>query len=356
MPAFDYDLVIIGGGPAGSTLARLLPADMRILLVEKNTAQPPFRKPCGGLLSGDAQKALSRFELTLPVDILASPQIFAVRTIDLHSGLVRHYQRFYINTDRQKFDLWLLSLLPGHISRFRGSCRSIERLPEGGFSLILTGREGERHLRTAAVVGADGANSLVRRTLFPQKRLHHYVAIQQWFPAAQEKPFYSCVFDPETSDCYSWGISKDSYFIFGGAFAPKGCRAAFERQKAKLAAYGFRFGEPIRTEACLVLRPRSFADFCLGADGAFLIGEAAGMVSPSSLEGISVAINSAVALAEALKCTHPHRAYRRKTFSLRAKLFLKVLKCPFLYHPLLRRLVMASRLKAVRIYPQQNSN
>lgn len=46
MPAFDYDLVIIGGRSCGSTLARLLPADMRILLVEKNTAQPPFRKPC----------------------------------------------------------------------------------------------------------------------------------------------------------------------------------------------------------------------------------------------------------------------------------------------------------------------
>lgn len=354
MPEFDYDLAIVGGGPAGSTLARLLPANLRVLLVDGKTAAPSsFAKPCGGLLSGDAQKALSRFELTLPKDVLVSPQIFAVRTIDLRNGLIRHYQRFYINADRHKFDLWLLSLVPARVARCHGRCHGVKRLPQGGFSLALRDAAGERIVSAARVVGADGANSIVRRSLFPARQPRRYVAIQQWFHETHEKPFYSCVFDPETSDCCSWSISKDDYFIFGGAFAPKNCRAAFERQKEKLAAFGFSFGAPVKTEACLVLRPRGFGDFCLGADHAFLIGEAAGIISPSSLEGISVAINSAVALAEALRSSSPHAAYRKKTMRLRAKLFLKVLKCPFLYYPPLRSLVMRSRLKAISIYPTE---
>ena len=40
-------------------------------------------KPCGGLISGDAQKALASFDMTLPKDVLVDPQIFAVKTIDL---------------------------------------------------------------------------------------------------------------------------------------------------------------------------------------------------------------------------------------------------------------------------------
>lgn len=40
-------------------------------------------KPCGGLLSEDAQRSLARYDITLPKDVLVDPQIFAVKTIDL---------------------------------------------------------------------------------------------------------------------------------------------------------------------------------------------------------------------------------------------------------------------------------
>jgi len=38
-------------------------------------------KPCGGLLSEDAQLSLARYDITLPKDVLVDPQIFAVKTI-----------------------------------------------------------------------------------------------------------------------------------------------------------------------------------------------------------------------------------------------------------------------------------
>ncbi|MGN0675838.1 MAG: FAD-binding protein [Oscillospiraceae bacterium] len=351
----DFDITIIGGGPAGATLARLLDKRFRVLLIDgKNSSENSFRKVCGGLLSPDAQKAFAEFDLTLPKDILVDPQIFSVRTIDLQSRTERHYQRFYMNLDRHKFDLWLEKLVPESSERFYGRCRSIERT-DGVYHIKCNGNDGTVRTFTAdMIVGADGAGSLVRKYLYPKKKTRRYTAIQQWFHEEHANPFYSCIFDPVTSDCCSWSISKDSVFIFGGAFAPEGCRESFEKQKQRLAEYGFKFGEPIRTEACIVLRPKSPFDLCTGRNGAFLIGEAAGLISPSSLEGISFAVNSARILAEVLNSRKacPEKIYGRKIIPLRIKIFAKVLKCPFMYVPVLRRAVMKSGISSINITKQ----
>ncbi|MFR5865764.1 MAG: hypothetical protein ACLUFV_11770, partial [Acutalibacteraceae bacterium] len=121
------------------------------------------------------------------------------------------------------------------------------------------------------------------------------VAIQQHFRASAERPFYSCIFDRTTSRFCSWAISKGDTLIYGGVFEPKGCREAFEAQKKRLPKADFDLRTPIYTEACAVLRPEGMRQFRLGYDNAFLVGEAAGFISPTSFEGISWAITGAAA-------------------------------------------------------------
>ncbi|MHC4346050.1 MAG: NAD(P)-binding protein, partial [Planctomycetota bacterium] len=73
-----HDIAIIGTGPAGATLARLVADKYSVLLVDKRQVgavrgRDSRGKCCGGLLAPDAQGMLSEMGLGLPREILVDP-------------------------------------------------------------------------------------------------------------------------------------------------------------------------------------------------------------------------------------------------------------------------------------------
>lgn len=343
-----YDIAVIGGGPSGATFARELAKsqpDIRIVLIDEKPRTGS--KVCGGLLAPDAQKVLAQFDLDLPKSILADPQIFDVKTIDLVSGLTRNYQRHYLNMDRAAFDEWLLSLIPESVTVIRGRCSEIE----DGFTLNVIADGEKISLTTDKIVGADGGASIVRRRFFKVCK-KQYISIQEHFKDdGGDMPSYSCIYDPETSDSCSWTIRKDGYVIFGGAFDIKGGRDAYFRQKKRVEEHlGRSFGEATKIEACLLTSPRVAGDFLLGDGRVFLIGEAAGFISSSSFEGISSAFLSGKYLADSFTDKNIIASYKRKTVKLRLKLFLKIPKMKVLCSPLLRKLIMKIGIASIEKY------
>ncbi|MBQ4132463.1 MAG: FAD-dependent monooxygenase [Desulfovibrionaceae bacterium] len=376
----DYDVAIIGAGPAGAALAKELGQQRKVLLVDARPMQAPLNdlshgwsdggsavsaprfqeKCCGGLLAPDARNWLSRQKLFLPASVLDGMQPDSLRAIDLNRNVERVYPTEYINLSRGAFEQWLLSLVPSEATTLYGHRLKNVKREENGFRLTLRiASGGLAEARCRFLVGADGANSTVRRFLGrPVRPQAAYLAVQDVFPVQAAKRIsgpellqeYAAFFHPALTDFYGWIIPKKDRIILGLAMPPQ------VRQERKAAGHmallkqllkpaGYDFDGPYQRSGCLLLRP-SLDDVCLGDDGVFLIGEAAGFISPSSAEGYSYAFVSAQSLAAAL-LRHNHkdgimRAYRLSCLKLRANLIYKLSKSLIMYSPLARCLIMQS--------------
>jgi len=352
-----YDLAIVGAGPAGATLARLIGKNFKVLLLDRRMlcgeVEGGFQKCCGGLIAPDAQQMLATLGLGVPKEVLVGPQLFTVRTIDLQQNIEKYYQRHYINIDREKFDRWLVSLLPPSVDV---RCGALFRKYqwENGVYRIHFRQSGKEYTEEARyLVGADGAFSHVRRQLKPDFVQRTYISLQEWFAAPSMPPYYSAIFDAETSDFYSWTIPKEDALILGATILPhQNAAEKFASLKKRLEKHGFVFQKSLKRNGAFIVRPLSTRQVLLGQDNLALIGEAAGWISPTSAEGLSYAFRSAVALARSLQENPAQllQAYARNSRSLFMNIRLKNLKAPFMYNPFLRKTAMKSGLLSMELY------
>jgi flavin-dependent dehydrogenase len=232
--------------------------------------------------------------------------------------------------------------------------------------IYFTDKQGREHSEQVRVlVGADGAFSSVRHLccslydidndiILPKQ----YIAVQDWFTAENvlaSNPFidfwndYTGVFDTELTDFYAWTIPKDNVLLVGGAIPKqRNCRLHFEQFKKKMGDFGLHLGKPFRCEAGAMSRPLSNSSVFLGMENVVLTGEAAGLISPSSAEGISFAMAGAFALSESFlpDGTFSIPLYRKKISPLLRKIRLRQLKIPLMFNPFLRKLIMYSGITA----------
>jgi geranylgeranyl reductase family protein len=161
----DYDVIIAGAGPAGSTAAHLLSqAGMKVLLIDK--ARFPRRKLCAGLLT---LKTLRLTERIFGESILSLKDGGIIN----HSSAgyeIYHRQRLvlrkdisdpFMMIDREPFDHLLLRKAIHSGAEFIGgdAVRSVDILK----SRLST--QSGRSFSAGYFIGADGVNSRVRRTV-----------------------------------------------------------------------------------------------------------------------------------------------------------------------------------------------
>ncbi len=165
-----YEVVIVGAGPAGCStalsLARLAPGLLpNLLILEK--ARHPRPKPCGGGVTIIGERVLRRLGLSWAD--LAVPAVLIQRL-----RLRYDTQEFYWDVpgvfrvvDRPLFDAALVERVRATGIEVREDTPVLGLERERAGWLLSTPRG---KVRARVVVGADGANSVVRRAIVPSQR------------------------------------------------------------------------------------------------------------------------------------------------------------------------------------------
>jgi geranylgeranyl reductase len=324
--SMTYDVFIVGGGPSGATAAEdLARAGKRVAMLDRAGRI----KPCGGAIPPRAIKdfAIPDALILAKVDVarMISP---TGRSVDIH------IENGYVGmVDREHFDEFLRDrAAKAGAERLTGTYLRIERGAEGTHVVWRDKASGqEQRTLTRLIIGADGARSVVARDEVPGGDTIPYVIAYHEIikaPAANKD------YDPNRCDViYDGRISPDFY----GWVFPHGAQASvgmgtgvngvdLKQATADLrAASGLAGCETIRKEgAPIPLRPLDRWDN--GRD-VVLAGDAAGVVAPSSGEGIYYAmLGGRVAATAAQACLQSGKA---RDLKLARKLFMKDNKTVF---------------------------
>jgi geranylgeranyl diphosphate/geranylgeranyl-bacteriochlorophyllide a reductase len=304
-----FDVIVVGGGPAGATAAADLAAAGRSVLLLDKAGRI---KPCGGAVPPRLMEEFAIPKSLLVASVTAARMIApSARQVDMpieggYVGMV----------NRETFDEWLRQRAQSSGAvRIDGQFEKFSRDAEGmavvqyhacsAIDAVGEIRTTVKTVRARAVVGADGARSAVAKQCVPGADRIRYVAAYHeivsspvnalpGFDAARCDVYYQGQLSP---DFYGWVFPHGDTTSIGVGSAQRGFSLRAATASLRKSA-GLADATTIRREgAPIPMRPLRRWDN--GRD-VVLAGDAAGVVAPASGEGIYYAMTGGRLAAQAV--------------------------------------------------------
>lgn len=305
----DYDVIIVGAGPAGSTAAALMAASGLSVLVLERYPLPRY-KTCGG---GITRRALQKMPIDISAVVRDSIDTVVVQNGGAKSHVFTHNRPFMFLVMRDELDFLL--------SQHAITCGARVQTNESVVDVIS--QDDVIHVTTRTkrfscrfLLGADGVNSVVAKktglAIGRQKILALEYEVKR-APSFLDEHAHSILIDyGAIPHGYLWVFPKRDHFSIGvGSFSLD--TADLHRcLQAFLSRHGL-------DEDVLQARGHHLSfggtPLQIARDGIALVGDAAGLVEPFGGEGIYYALYSGElaarqVIAQAANATYDLRSYQ----------------------------------------------
>lgn len=308
------DVVVVGGGPAGSSVAVDLAGRGRSVLI-CDAARFPRHKVCGEYIPPAARPHFERLGAWPEIERLGPRRHVGMAVIS--PGGIEFLGRYGdachgLALRRYDLDAVLLSNAARVGARVEQGARltGFERSADGRFELTFhaQGEVAPWRVRCRALIGADGRNSLVARRLGLRRReRHRRWAIMGHFRGVRESEDHGEMIVTDYGYCginpLPGGLTNICIVIDAQRERMPGRRGLLQFFSDRIAAHpltAMRMTSAVLEGELRSIGPMACRTVSSVADGALLVGDAAGFFDPFTGEGIAMALRGAEMAASVL--------------------------------------------------------